>query len=260
MPPLESSLNRIAVLGTIGDEKESQALADFLGIPLLTSADETPEFLLSYQQSGLTVTLSEGKTEVELRAEWLSGKAAYRKGQPEMLSRALSLSKLDCPHIVDATAGLGRDTVVIAGLGAQVTAIERSPVIYSLLKDAHARALDDAIAEGWASQIELLYSDSVKGIGEAAAKRQVDEVFLDPMYPEKRKNAKAKKEMRLFQELLPKDPQQDGELLTAALDHAVYRVIVKRPIKGEFLAQRTPSFSIKGRSTRFDVYTKKKVS
>ena len=75
------------------------------------------------------------------------------------------------------------------------------------------------------------------------------------MYPAKHKSALAKKEMQLFQALLI-DHREDTLLLQAALQKARYRVVVKRPIKGDQLAGINPNFTISGRSTRFDVYQK----
>lgn len=250
----------IAVLATGADDEPARALAERLGLPIVEDGD-AHEFVFSYQPEGLTLIHHDAGQSLALRAEWLTGKAAHRQGQPEMINRALGLSKLDHPHVVDATAGLGRDSVVIASLGASVTAIERSPYVFALLEDAWKRANADANAGGWAGRIELIQQDTVHALPSLSSERPVDVVFLDPMYPEKSKKALAKKDMRLFQRLLGHSERtlDEAVLLSVARETAIYRVVVKRPIKGQFLAGQKPSFSIKGRSTRFDVYTNKKV-
>ena len=43
-------------------------------------------------------------------------------------------------HVIDATAGLGRDGFLLASLGAQVTLIERSATMHALLQEGMARA------------------------------------------------------------------------------------------------------------------------
>ena len=47
-------------------------------------------------------------------------------GRGQALPKACGLSKGQTPRIVDATAGLGRDSFLLASLGAEVTLIERS--------------------------------------------------------------------------------------------------------------------------------------
>ncbi len=34
-------------------------------------------------------------------------------------------------------------------------------------------------------------------------------------------------------------------------------ILVKRPLKAEFLSEQKPNFSVAGKAIRFDVYTKK---
>ena len=80
-----------------------------------------------------------------------------------------------------------------------------------------------------------------------------DVVYLDPMYPERRKTAAVKKEMAYFHDLVG-SAQDEAELLDAALNTAKKRIVVKRPRLGEFLDGRKPAYQYTGKSTRFDVY------
>ena len=63
-------------------------------------------------------------------------------GRGQNLARAAGLKPGVNPHIIDATAGLGRDAFLLASLGAKVTLIERSPIMYDLLKEGMERARD----------------------------------------------------------------------------------------------------------------------
>ena len=128
-----------------------------------------------------------------------------------------------------------------------------------LLADAYERAQRDEAACEWVRRICLRQGNAVSLLADVSVQREVDVVFLDPMYPEKSKKALAKKDMRLFQQLLGHGGDDEASLLDAAREAAKYRVVVKRPIKGACLAGEKPSFSIKGRSTRFDVYTNRKI-
>ena len=80
-----------------------------------------------------------------------------------------------------------------------------------------------------------------------------DTAYLDPMYPSRPKSPLNKLKMRLLRELVG-DDYDCSELLTAALDKARRRVAVKRPAKAGPLDQRTPSYTVTAKSSRYDVY------
>jgi 16S rRNA (guanine1516-N2)-methyltransferase len=73
------------------------------------------------------------------------------------------------------------------------------------------------------------------------------------MFPERRKSALVKKEMRFFHDLIGSDSDAAG-LLELARSRCRHRVVVKRPARAMPLANLEPSFSITGKSTRFDIY------
>ncbi|HZJ10196.1 MAG TPA: class I SAM-dependent methyltransferase, partial [Trueperaceae bacterium] len=83
----------------------------------------------------------------------------------DLLWRAVLAGK---GSVVDATAGLGADAFHLAAKGAQVTMIERSPVLAELLRDAleHARAgsLGERAANA-ASRLSLIVADAVDVLG-----------------------------------------------------------------------------------------------
>ena len=88
---------------------------------------------------------------------------------------------------------------------------------------------------------------------EACGTHAFDVVYLDPMFPEPDKRAKAKKEMAAFQSLIGGDTDADT-LLEPARRVARQRVVVKRPRSAPWLAGQKPDFSYDGESTRFDAY------
>jgi 16S rRNA (guanine1516-N2)-methyltransferase len=85
-----------------------------------------------------------------------------------------------------------------------------------------------------------------------------DVIYLDPMFPERQKTADVKKEMAAFHSIVGKDEDADA-LLPLALAHVNYRVVVKRPRKAPFLNDQVPSYQLEGKSSRFDIYTVKKL-
>ncbi len=144
------------------------------------------------------------------------------------------------PRVVDATAGLGADSHLLAALGCQVIAIERSPVVAAVLRDGIARA---------GTPVELLLGDAIGILAELST----DVVTLDPMFPPG-KSALAKKPSQYLQALLGQ-PADTAELFAAARAAARRRVVVKRPRIGPPLVESPrPSHCHEGKSVRFDVY------
>jgi len=78
-------------------------------------------------------------------------------------------------------------------------------------------------------------------------------VYLDPMYPERRKSAKVKKHMQALQQLIGHHGD-DATLLARARLAATRRVIVKRPQHAPPLADIAPHHAIDGPNTRYDIY------
>lgn len=60
----------------------------------------------------------------------------------EMIARACHLTEK--PKLIDATAGLGHDSLLMAYLGANVTLVERHPILFTLLESSKEQALQDA--------------------------------------------------------------------------------------------------------------------
>ena len=176
-----------------------------------------------------------------------------RGGQNELLGRAVGVGKWSPLTVLDLTAGLGRDAFILADLGCQVRMLERSPVVHALLENGLQRAL--AGEDPWLLEVcgrmALEQGEAAEWLSGTQAEA-VDVVYLDPMFPVRRKSARVKKDMWLFQQLLDRVDQQP--LLDLALDVAAHRVVVKRPAKAPALEDRAPAFAIPGKTVRFDVY------
>lgn len=173
------------------------------------------------------------------------------------LLRAAGIKKGDPyrPVVVDATAGLGEDSWLLAGAGCRVVAVERNPVLAALLRDAVERARD--LAPEVAGRITVLAGDAAEllpKMHERADLPAIDVVYLDPMYPghASRKTAE-RKPMRVLRWLVGEDSDADS-LLEPALMAARRRVVVKRPTSAAALAGRTPVATHEGRGVRYDVY------
>lgn len=187
-----------------------------------------------------------------LRADFTRMLPRLKNGrlQKEMLVKAAKPKSYgDSPVAVDATAGLGEDSILLAAAGFSVTMFEANPVIAALTHDALQRALAVPELADIAARMTLVHADSIQAL--PALDFSPDVVLLDPMFPEKRKSASSKKKMQLFQHMERPCEDEDG-LLQAALAAHPRKVVIKRPLKGPHLAGVKPSYSLDGKTIRYD--------
>ena len=245
-------------------------LATELGLPLVeavtTPADRSPSGVwLEVGSEGLSLRLAGTDAPGPVRAELVGGALGWRRrqgpGRRMPIARAVGLGSPGTPRLLDATAGLLRDAVVLAGLGARVTACERHPVVGALVRDALARARGaDADFAAWLDErLEFRGVDARELLGSTDAGWDV--VYLDPMYPGRTGSALNRKEMRVLGAALAASagtldrPDADApELLCLARASGARRVVVKRPAGSPPLGDAPPDLVFEGRSTRFDVY------
>lgn len=244
---------------------EACLLARELGIALVEpDAAEAIGLLLSYSAEGLALVSPAAPRQVPLRVDFASGKARHRRvyggGKGQMIAKACGVSAKFKPTVLDLTAGLGGDGFVLASLGCTVQLCERNPLAFALVRDALARALGvEAELDEVMSRMSLRWVDSRSIMAELEYQpNKPGVIYIDPMFPERKKSAKVKKEMQYFHDLIGADADQD-ELLEKARDKAEYRVVVKRPKIAEPIAGMKPSLQIVGKSSRYDIYTNKKM-
>jgi 16S rRNA (guanine1516-N2)-methyltransferase len=247
-----------------GSASRAAALAQALGIdnvalPGAGWRQHTEHaYLVLVSTEGLALGMTGATRVAPVRGDFADPKLLYRMRGPgarrEDLARATGARERRGLRLIDATAGWGRDSAVLAALGCDVTMIERHPVVAALLADALARARLDASdrVRQLATRLLMIAGDA-RELLPAWRDPPPDVVLLDPMFPERGASAAVRKEMRFFQDIVGGDDDAPL-LLEAALALAVHRVVVKRPRKAPALAGRTPSYAIEGRSTRFDVY------
>jgi len=225
------------------------------------SCDDVPNkalFKLQFDEHGLQLFKSDEPKLGAIRVDFVTGASAHRRkfggGKGQAIAKAVGLNKGAIPHVLDATAGLGRDAFVLAALGCKVTMHERHPVVAALLYDGLQRAYQDPeIGEWMKAQVGMTFGSSHDLLNSTEV--EPDVVYLDPMFPHREKSALVKKEMRVFQSLVGDDHDAD-DLLPFAMKLASKRVAVKRPDYAPFLDEQKPSMQITTKKNRFDVYVK----
>jgi 16S rRNA (guanine1516-N2)-methyltransferase len=195
-----------------------------------------------------------------LIVDFVGGAIGHRfrsgEGRGQALAKAAGFASGVMPEIVDATAGLGRDSFFLASLGARVTLIERSKTMHDML----AEGLDRARMQGGryaetVARMTLIHGDSCALLPQLNP--QV--VLVDPMHPPRNNTALVKKEMRLIREIVGTDPDA-LQLMQVALETARNRVVLKWPLRAEPMPELPkPSHQILGKSIRYDVFVKAKI-
>ena len=245
-------------------KKEAEALAEHTGAGMARCSQNAQEhdnhdgLMLLLDDSGLSLT--DGN--ISLQADLTSMLPRLKKSnlEREFLVKASKIKGTNAAdgklRAVDATAGFGEDSLLLAAAGYNVELYEYDPVIAALLRDALRRAAqsdDDALRDA-VSRMDLREGDSVSAMRAMAGSQEPpDIVLLDPMFPERRKSALVKKKFQLLQQLeSPCAGADESELLEAAEAAGPRRIIIKRPLKGPYLAGRRPGYSITGKAVRYD--------
>ncbi len=232
-----------------------EGLAEAYPLPRLTEPLHTAGFYLALDAEGLALREGGKGAPGPLRVDLADASLLYRLrhggGLKEAIAKAVGVKGNRFPTVLDATAGLGRDAFILAALGCPVRLYERHPVVAMLLRDGLRRAAAVAEVHEVVTRLTLLEGDSRTALGQVTPAPEV--VYLDPMFPERKKSALVKKEMRYFHTLVGPDADADG-LLAPALALATARVVVKRPEQAGWLAGQPPSHSVGSKKLRFDVY------
>ena len=231
----------------------ASAWAQRLQLPLQGNAD----YAMQVGPDGLQFAELGAHAAGPIRVDFVSGAVAHRRlfggGSGQMIAKAVGIAPGIRPTIIDATAGLGRDAFVLAELGCAMTLIERQPLIAALLEDGLQRASADPEVGPIVARMRLHSGNAIELLG-AWENEAPQVIYLDPMFPHRDKSALVNTEMRLVRPLAGDDDDAPA-LLDAALALATHRVVVKRPRKAPAIAGKPPSYTLEGKSSRFDIYT-----
>lgn len=240
-------MNDISILDN-GDSRVSM-LAEKTGAPVIAEPSADGGLFLFYD--GDVLTLSDGSLSLTGDFSRLEKRISPKNLSGEMLVKAARIKDRKDVTLLDATAGLGEDSFLLAASGIEVHLFEYDKIIFALLEDAHRRALEIPALRPAASRMHLHCENSIEAMKSGAV--SADVIFLDPMFPERQKSALIKKKFQLLQKL--ESPCENGEeLFYAALSSSPKRIIVKRPQKGKTLTDRKPSYSLNGSAVRYDCY------
>lgn len=239
-----------------GEIQNHIELAERLGTPFYQSiSQQTPEdFFLTWRDTRLKLLdkalLKKGGLSVDIEprpGEQRSWPAPKNGALAQALGRKTKT-------IVDATTGWGQDSLHIFRMGYNLRCIERSPIMFELLNDGFKRLAQTE----WVRNLDIQLPDLISGNAIdvlASLEIKPECIYIDPMFPPKRKkSALAKKSMTILRDLLGDDEDKE-QLFEMAMQVATKRVVVKSPDYAEPIAGK-PNESFSGKLLRYDMYLK----
>lgn len=169
----------------------------------------------------------------------------------EILLQAINLkSSISEPiRVLDLTAGLGRDSILMALSGFMVTMLENNPYLAIIL---------NYLSINFHTQLKLTvhYISNSEYLQINSQKYHV--IYFDPMFADG-KNSLAKKDMQLI-DLMIKSvgnvANVDNEsIFNLARAHCLHKLVVKRDNKQQcVISKPDPTYAKSGKTIRFDVY------
>lgn len=250
-------------------QKYRQQLSDDYQCPILLMDDKGDLALLV---NGISVS-----------PEWakLQRRIVTAGRKSELLLQAAKLTSEQ--NALDATAGFGHDSLILASTGAQVTMLEREPLLALLLLAEQQKMAQERNWQKLMSRLTIINSSAEDYL--ADMKRQslcYDTIYLDPMFPEDSydnsktgKGAKVGKRMQALHGLIAtptlaseirlfelaysalghnEKADNDSQASTNHSQNSKGRLIVKRPITAPNLANKTPDEVWQNDVVRFDGY------
>ena len=248
------------------NQKRRQQLSQTATQPILLLDDKNK---LSWLSDGLSVA-----------PEWdkLQRRVVSAGRKSELLLQAAKITSDS--QVIDATAGFGHDSLILASTGAQVIMLEQQPLMALLLLAEQQRMRGLANWQKLMSRLRIINTDALSYFASLQADaddaqevdaKAIDVVYLDPMFPEDSyqdsktgKGAKVGKHMQALHQLAsPPTSEEELQLLQSAqavirqnVQHTQLqgRVVVKRPQLAPLLANQRPSESWHNEAVRFDGY------
>lgn len=185
----------------------------------------------------------------------------FKKGlsKKELFSKALHLKTADSPVTVfDMTGGFATDSLMMARMEFEVVIFEESAFLFDLLAwNLRSGFLDTELNVYLKNIKNVHWGDSTLLVQQQVESSGVPQViYLDPMFPDKRKKSLAPKEMQLLQLFLNHSDLEDKaqHLLDIGLDIGSKKVVLKRPLKSPTLSPK-PTHQFEGKTIRYDIYS-----
>ncbi|WLP93991.1 class I SAM-dependent methyltransferase [Psychrobacter sp. M13] len=235
--------------------------------------------------SAQAIVLLDNKNQLSLLVDGLSVAPEWDKLQRRVVSAGrksellLQAAKITTDsQVIDATAGFGHDSLILASTGAQVTMLEQQPIMALLLLAEQQRMSREPNWQKLMARLHIISTDALSYFAylqdvtvdarDTAINKSADVIYLDPMFPmdsyqnsKTGKGAKVNKQMQALHQLAaPPTVEQEQQLLQSAQavikngEQQSGRVIIKRPQQAPLFANQAADESWQNAALRFDGY------
>ena len=235
--------------------------------------------------SAQAIVLLDNKNQLSLLVDGLSVAPEWDKLQRRVVSAGrksellLQAAKITTDsQVIDATAGFGHDSLILASTGAQVTMLEQQPIMALLLLAEQQRMSREPNWQKLMARLHIINTDALSYFAylqdvtvdarDTAINKSADVIYLDPMFPmdsyqnsKTGKGAKVNKQMQALHQLAaPPAVEQEQQLLQSAQavikngEQQSGRVIIKRPQQAPLFANQAADESWQNAALRFDGY------
>ena len=235
--------------------------------------------------SAQAIVLLDNKNQLSLLVDGLSVAPEWDKLQRRVVSAGrksellLQAAKITTDsQVIDATAGFGHDSLILASTGAQVTMLEQQPIMALLLLAEQQRMSREPNWQKLMARLHIINTDALSYFAylqdvtvdarDTAINKSADVIYLDPMFPmdsyqnsKTGKGAKVNKQMQALHQLAaPPTVEQEQQLLQSAQavikngEQQSGRVIIKRPQQAPLFANQAADESWQNAALRFDGY------
>tara|TARA_A100001015_G_scaffold269833_1_gene321841 strand:+ start:337 stop:1074 length:738 start_codon:yes stop_codon:yes gene_type:complete len=206
---------------------------------------------LVLQEDNLYFNFKEERALTPLKIDIKKGALGWRLARAQHETHLKkAIGKTDQPlRILDATAGLLRDSMIMLALGHSVTAYEQSKILYTMLNNELNQLSE---TDSNLLNFQLINSNVCET---KFSDESFDVIYFDPMYPEDRASSARRSDLKKINSILEieglaSDPEST---FTYLRNIPSTKLIVKRPLKADAF-EGSINYQITGKSVRFDIY------
>ena len=213
-----------------------------------------PLISITRQPESIDIECSDGIETIRYSHSFSDQKLFYQRitASNQAILKACSNKQRSIQTVLDLTGGWGIDSFILAQHGKRVTMLEQNTFIHSVVAQSLLNAASISHTRLAAQRIDLVHGNSIDYLQALDKNYIFDCIYLDPMFPEHRSNAKPGKEMQLLQRLTDNIDIED--CFNLALQKAAKRVVVKRPAKASPITALKPDLNYREKTIRFDIY------
>ena len=235
------------------DELESKRLNELETQLNLTSKNiiNLDRDSLVFQEDNLYFNFKKERALTPLKIDIKKGALGWRLARAQHETHLKkAIGKTDQPlRILDATAGLLGDSMIMLALGHSVTAYEQSKILYTILNNQlnQLPKTDSNLLN-----FKLINSNVCET---NFNEKSFDVIYFDPMYPEGKASSARRSDLKKINSILEieglaSDPESTFTYLRSM---PKTKLIVKRPLKVDPF-EGSINYQITGKSVRFDIY------